>query len=148
MRAEGTKRKRPRFLGAGWIELELSAVTTSSSSEQPFSLRALSFWLRSSSIDSPLHQVARFMMTARLCPLYKVVCVQSQEKNESRGLTQASAVSVRNDKTNLDRIVLLSATNVHRVLMSLLVRLNELLCVAASCVGHHSFRWHSAHVRS
>jgi hypothetical protein len=53
------KRNGPDFSGpiiTTFTELELPALATSSFSERPFSWQALSSWLRSTLIDSPLHQ--------------------------------------------------------------------------------------------
>jgi hypothetical protein len=60
---------------------------TSFSSEQPSFSQAPFSWLRSSSIDSPFtSDYAPLIPRARLCPLYKIVCVESQEKNEGASL--------------------------------------------------------------
>jgi hypothetical protein len=55
------------LLGAGWLKFELSLLTTSFSSEQPFSLQALSSWLRSSLIDSPFTSKFAPLMRERGC---------------------------------------------------------------------------------
>jgi hypothetical protein len=68
-------------ISRGRIGLNSNLRTTSFSSEQPFSLQAPFSSLRSSSIDSPFTSNFASLERARLCPLYKVVSPESQEKN-------------------------------------------------------------------
>jgi hypothetical protein len=64
-----------------------ACCATSFSSEQPSFSQAPFSWLRSSSIDSPFtSDYAPLIPRARLCPLYKILCVESQEKNEGASL--------------------------------------------------------------
>jgi hypothetical protein len=63
------------------VELELPALATSSSSEQPFSWQVLSSWLRSSSFDSPLHQYYAPLIRERGCvPFIRFFAVKVKKK--------------------------------------------------------------------
>jgi hypothetical protein len=107
-KTSATNKNGPDFSGPDWIELELvePAWTTSFSSEQPFSLQALSSSLRSSSIDSPFTSKFASHLRDRGCvPFIRWFASKVKKKmRDSAGAVSASpAVSRRKNKLNIIR---------------------------------------------